>query len=78
MAAVIFRQFSNFVSKSTNSGANWSSALRINKKAGNCLDEDNTVEGAVPCVGPNGEIYVLWSGPLGIVFTNQQTAVRLG
>ena len=55
-------------SKSTNSGANWSSALRINKKAGNCLDEDNTVEGAVPCVGPNGEIYVSWSGPLGIVF----------
>jgi hypothetical protein len=54
-------------SRSTNAGANWSPAVRINKKAGDCIDEDNTVEGAVPCVGPNGEIYVSWSGPLGIV-----------
>ena len=28
---------------------------------GDCLDEDNTVEGAVPAVGPNGEIYVAWA-----------------
>jgi hypothetical protein len=27
-----------------------------------------TVEGAVPTVGPNGEIYTAWSGPLGIMF----------
>jgi len=54
-------------SRSTNAGANWSSTIRINKKAGNCVDDGNTVEGAVPCVGPNGEIYVSWSGPLGIV-----------
>jgi len=54
-------------SSSTNAGESWSTAIRINKKAGNCVDEDNTVEGAVPCVGPNGEIYTAWSGPLGIV-----------
>lgn len=54
-------------SGSTNSGDTWSDAIRINKIAGDCLDEDNTVEGAVPCTGPNGEIYVSWSGPLGIV-----------
>ncbi|MBS1517089.1 MAG: T9SS type A sorting domain-containing protein [Bacteroidetes bacterium] len=54
-------------SRSTDAGETWSSALRINKKAGDCLDGDNTVEGAVPAVGPNGEIYVSWSGPLGIV-----------
>ena len=54
-------------SRSTDAGTSWSSALRINKKAGDCIDEDNTVEGAVPCTGPNGEIYVSWSGPLGIV-----------
>ncbi len=56
-----------FFSKSTDGGSNWSSQLRLNKKAGDCHDGDNTVEGAVPCVGPNGEIYVAWSGPLGIV-----------
>lgn len=55
-------------SKSTDAGESWSNALRINKKAGNCVDEDETVEGAVPCTGPNGEVYTSWSGPLGIVF----------
>lgn len=54
-------------SKSTNAGASWTTVKRINKIAGDCVDEDNTVEGAVPCVGPNGQIYTSWSGPLGIV-----------
>lgn len=55
-------------SKSTNSGESWTDVIRLNKIAGDCVDEDNTVEGAVPCTGPNGEIYTSWSGPLGIVF----------
>jgi hypothetical protein len=55
-------------SKSTDGGATWSAAKRINKKAGDCIDGDNTVEGAIPAVGPNGEIYVAWAGPDGLVF----------
>jgi len=55
-------------SRSTNAGASWSIPTRISKKGGNCTDSDNTVEGAVPTVGPNGEIYVSWAGPLGIMF----------
>lgn len=55
-------------SKSTDEGKSWSSPIRISKFAGDCLDDDNTVEGAVPTVGPNGEIYVCWSGPKGIMF----------
>lgn len=55
-------------SKSTDAGQTWSPALRINEVAGNCIDSDDTTEGAVPAVGPNGEIYVSWSGPAGIVF----------
>jgi len=55
-------------SRSINGGLGWSEAKRINKVAGDCADDDNTVEGAVPTIGPNGEIYVSWSGPLGIVF----------
>jgi hypothetical protein len=43
--------------------------VRINKVAGDCIDSDNTVEGAVPAVGPNQEIYVAWAGPAGLVFT---------
>lgn len=51
-------------SRSTNGGLNWSNPpVRINGLSGNCLDGDNTMEGAVPTVGPNGELYVGWSGP---------------
>jgi len=48
-------------SKSLDSGENWSPAQRINLLAGDCVDSDDTAEGAVPCVGPNGEVYVAWS-----------------
>ena len=36
---------------------------------GNCIDESETVEGAVPAVGPNGEVYVSWSGHNKLYFT---------
>lgn len=55
-------------SKSTDNGESWSPALRINEVDGDCIDSDNTVEGAVPAVGPDGQIYVAWAGPAGIVF----------
>jgi len=54
--------------KSVDQGQTWSEPLRINKVAGDAIDSDNTVEGAVPALGPNGEIYVAWAGPAGIVF----------
>ncbi|MCX6286000.1 MAG: T9SS type A sorting domain-containing protein [Bacteroidetes bacterium] len=56
-------------SRSIDGGQNWSPAKRINRVAGDCIDSDNTVEGAVPAIGPNGEIYVSWAGPAGLVFT---------
>ena len=55
-------------SKSTDQGETWSEPKRLNKVAGDCIDSDNTVEGAVPAVGPEGQIYVAWAGPEGIVF----------
>jgi len=55
-------------SKSTDEGETWTPALKINEVDGDCIDSDNTVEGAVPAVGPNGEVYVAWAGPEGIVF----------
>lgn len=39
----------------------WSKSVRINQFAGDCADDDNTVEGAVPAVGPKGEVYVAWA-----------------
>jgi hypothetical protein len=55
-------------SRSVDHGLSWSAPVRISDKGGNCVDEDLTVEGAVPAVGPNGEIYIAWAGPLGIMF----------
>lgn len=54
-------------SASKDGGETWTPAKRINKYAGDCSDDDGTVEGAVPAVGPGGEIYVSWAGPKGIV-----------
>jgi len=54
------------LSRSTDYGLTWSSPLRISDAAGDCLDGDDTVEGAIPAVGPQGQVYVAWSGPGGI------------
>ena len=55
-------------SHSSDKGSNWSDPVIVSDRSGNCLDGDNTDEGAVPAVGPNGEIYLSWGGPLGIMF----------
>jgi len=55
-------------SRSTDHGETWSDPIIISDQGGNCEDGDNTVEGAVPAVGPDGEVYVAWAGPLGIMF----------
>jgi hypothetical protein len=55
-------------SKSIDGGLSWLPPLRLNEVAGDCIDSDNTVEGATLAVGPNGEIYVAWTGPNGLVF----------
>jgi hypothetical protein len=55
-------------SRSADQGQTWTTPVRLNTVAGDCIDKSNTVEGAVPCVGPNGEIYVAWAGPLGLLF----------
>ena len=57
-----------FFTRSTDQGQTFSMPFRISDTSGDCLDSDNTVEGAVPAVGPNGEVYIVWAGPLGLVF----------
>ena len=57
-----------YFTRSTDQGETFSMPFRISDTGGDCVDSDNTVEGAVPAVGPNGEIYIVWAGPLGLVF----------
>jgi hypothetical protein len=54
-------------SYSGDAGATWSPPVSVSDVEGDALDGDNTVEGAVPAVGPDGEVYLAWGGPLGIV-----------
>ena len=61
--------FSNIMfSKSLDGGATWSEALQINEVSGDCIDSDNTTEGAVPALGTDDQLYVAWAGPAGLVF----------
>ncbi|MFO0386661.1 MAG: sialidase family protein [Flavobacteriales bacterium] len=39
----------------------WRRPVRISERAGNCLDDDGTTEGAVPACGPGKEVYVAWA-----------------
>ncbi len=48
-------------SKSFDGGDTWSFPKVLTAFPGDCKDNDKTAEGAVPAVGPNGEIYVVWS-----------------
>ncbi len=48
-------------SASPDRGKSWSHPVRINQLSGDCLDDDNTPQGAVPAVGPKGSVFVSWS-----------------
>jgi hypothetical protein len=48
-------------SRTTDGGLTWSVPKKISAVPGDCMDNDQTAEGAVPSVGLNGEIYVVWS-----------------
>jgi hypothetical protein len=55
-------------SKSTKAGKKWSKAIQINQNPGDCVDDDNTTEGAVPVVDNLGRVFVAWSSHGNIYF----------
>jgi hypothetical protein len=57
-----------YFSRSKDGGKSFDPPVRVSDKSGGALDDKNTVEGAVPTVGPKGEVYVAWAGPGGILF----------
>jgi len=53
---------------SSDGGETWAERKRINEQSGNeCSDAGATVLGVVPCVGLNGEVYLTWCSPYGII-----------
>lgn len=53
---------------SKDSGGGFTKAITISDTTGNCLDGDNTLEGATSAVGKDGEVYVVWAGHGNIYF----------
>lgn len=39
----------------------WTDPVVVSEMTGDCIDSDNTAEGAVPAIGPHGEVYLSWS-----------------
>jgi len=48
--------------RSVDGAQSFEEAITISDTIGDCLDDDNTLEGATPAVGANGEVYLAWSG----------------
>ncbi len=57
-----------YFSRSTDRGMSWSVPTRVNNRSGGCVDDDKTVEGAIPVAGPEGQIYLVWAGEDELLF----------
>jgi hypothetical protein len=55
------------IARSRDGGRTFSTPHEISDLTGDALDSDGTVEGVVPAVGPNGDVYIAWAGPKGLV-----------
>ncbi len=55
-------------SQSIDGGLTWTNPTSISKFKGDCLDNDNTIEGATPAIGTNNELYVVWASGKGLMF----------
>jgi hypothetical protein len=42
-------------------GAKWSEAISVSRTEGDCLDGDQTAEGATPAAGPGDAVYLSWA-----------------
>jgi hypothetical protein len=57
-----------FLSKSTNGGQTWGAQKLISNIGGNATGGFGSVHGSYPTTGPNGEVYVAWWSPAGLMF----------
>lgn len=52
---------SNIMLSISSNGKKWSDPIQISQIPGDCVDGDNTAEGAVPAIGRDGKMFVAWS-----------------
>jgi hypothetical protein len=52
---------SNIMLSTSRNGKKWSDPIQISQTPGNCMDDDNTAEGALPAITFDGKIFVVWA-----------------
>lgn len=57
-----------FISKSTDGGLTWGDQKLLSNMGGNATGGFYSVHGSCPATGPNGEVYVVWWSPAGLMF----------
>lgn len=57
-----------FLAKSTDGGLSWGEQKLISNTGGNATAGFYSVHGSYPTTGPNGEVYVAWWSPQGLMF----------
>lgn len=57
-----------FMARLVDGGRVFGTPIQVSDVGGDCLDSDGTLQGAVPAVGPHGELYVAWASPGGLMF----------
>jgi len=57
-----------WLARSRDGARTFTPPVQVSDSPGDAKDSDGTVEGVVPSVGVNGEVYVAWAGPKGLVF----------
>lgn len=66
------------VAKSTDGAKSFAMPRPISDSPGDCVDSDNTVEGAVPAIGVDGRVHVVWAGPKGLVHDSSKDGLEWG
>jgi len=64
--------------QSRDGGRTFAMPRPISDEPGDCVDSDNTVEGAVPAIAPDGRIHVVWAGPRGLVHDSSANGAEWG
>jgi len=57
-----------FLSHSNDGGESWSSPARVSDQKGNAQGGNYSSHGSYNTTGPNGEVFVAWFGPSGLMF----------
>jgi hypothetical protein len=63
-----------YFSRSTDAGKSFAVPRKISEQPGDARDKSDTLMGACPAVGPKGEVYVVWSGPRGLILAKSTDA----